>query len=81
LEASSLGDDLWTSSSRGLRLAATAAYFADALRQGDDRRTRLPGSLPLSELGVRADELASGTADRAVRGLAEAIETATGLMR
>ncbi|MFF1449419.1 von Willebrand factor type A domain-containing protein [Streptomyces sp. NPDC058274] len=79
LEASSLGDDLWTSSSPGLRLAATAAYFADALRQGDDRWERLPGSLPLSELGARADELANTTEDKAVRGLADAIDTATGL--
>ncbi|MFD5077976.1 von Willebrand factor type A domain-containing protein [Streptomyces sp. NPDC058371] len=81
LEASSLGDDLWTSSSPGLRLAATAAYFADALRHGDNRWTRLPGSLPLGELGAHADELANRSEDRAVRELADAIETATRLKR
>ncbi|MFJ2826953.1 von Willebrand factor type A domain-containing protein [Streptomyces sp. NPDC087263] len=78
LEAGALDDRLWTSSD-GLQVAAVAAYFADALRQGDERWTRLPGSLPLSELGSRADELAHSTEDKAVRELADAIETATGM--
>ncbi|MFC9845276.1 von Willebrand factor type A domain-containing protein [Streptomyces sp. NPDC060223] len=80
LEAADLDDNLWTSSD-GLQVAAVAAYFADALRQGDDRWTRLPGSLPLSELSSRADELADSTEDKAVRELAEAIGTAAGMRR
>ncbi|MFJ4831679.1 von Willebrand factor type A domain-containing protein [Streptomyces sp. NPDC088747] len=80
LEAGSLDDDLWNSSDR-FQVTAVAAYFADALRQGDNRWTRLPGSLPLPELRSRADELASDTGDRAVRELADAIERATGMRR
>ncbi|MFF1679338.1 von Willebrand factor type A domain-containing protein [Streptomyces sp. NPDC058256] len=76
VEATALERSLWNSSDR-FQVTAVAAYFADALRQGDDRWPRLPGSLPLSELESRADELANSTEDKAVRELADAIEAAT----
>ncbi|MFI6486500.1 von Willebrand factor type A domain-containing protein [Streptomyces sp. NPDC050564] len=78
LETGSLDDDLWTSS-HGLQVAATAAYFADALRQGDHRWTDLPARPPLSELAVHADKLATATEDTELRRLADAIRQATRL--
>ena len=59
-----------------LQVTAVAAYFADALRKGDDDRTPLPGAPSLGELADRADELADTTEDKAVRQLAEAIDQA-----
>ena len=70
IEASALDTDVWRSN-RGLQLTATAAYFADALRQG-----ALPGAPTLSQLASRADKLARVTEDKDVRRLAEAIRRA-----
>ncbi|MFC9612591.1 von Willebrand factor type A domain-containing protein [Streptomyces sp. NPDC056938] len=70
IEASALDTDVWRSN-RGLQLTATAAYFADALRQG-----ALPGAPALSQLASRADKLARVTEDKDVRRLAEAIRRA-----
>ncbi|MBW8801282.1 MAG: VWA domain-containing protein, partial [Streptomyces sp.] len=55
---------------------AVAAYFADALRRGDDRWSPLPGAPRLRELADRADRLADITQDRAVRQLADTIRQA-----
>lgn len=70
IEASALDTDVWRSN-HGLQLAATAAYFADALRQGV-----LPGAPTLPQLASRADQLARTTGDKGVRQLAEAIRRA-----
>ncbi|WP_031478656.1 vWA domain-containing protein [Streptomyces bicolor] len=78
LETGSLEDSVWGASPR-FQVTATAAYFADALRLGDDRRTALPGSTHLGELADRADELATTTEDEEVAGLAEAIHRASDL--
>ncbi|MFB8249621.1 VWA domain-containing protein [Streptomyces sp. NPDC001046] len=76
LETDALGDDVW-GAGRGLRTAATAAYFADALRRGE---AALPGAPRLGRLADRADDLADRTEDGDVRRLAEAIRTAHRLM-
>ncbi|MEU8850496.1 von Willebrand factor type A domain-containing protein [Streptomyces sp. NPDC048564] len=78
LETGSLQDSVWNASPR-FQVTATAAYFADALRLGDDRRPSLPGATRLPELADRADELAATTEDSAVRHLATAIHQATNL--
>ncbi|WP_328881546.1 vWA domain-containing protein [Streptomyces sp. NBC_00299] len=78
LETGSLEDSVWNASPR-FQVTATAAYFADALRLGDDRRPSLPGATRLPELADRADELATTTEDTAVRHLATAIHQATNL--
>ncbi|MGW6139716.1 YfbK domain-containing protein [Streptomyces sp. NPDC055144] len=70
IEASALDTDVWRSK-QGLQLAATAAYFADALRQG-----ALPGAPTLPQLASHADKLARSTEDKDVRQLAEAIRRA-----
>ncbi|MYS92581.1 MULTISPECIES: vWA domain-containing protein [Streptomyces] len=76
LETGALHDSLRAAPSR-FQVTAVAAYFADALRSGDDRYHRLPGApVPLAELAGRARALAGTTDDRAVRELAEAIEQA-----
>ncbi|WP_055525691.1 vWA domain-containing protein [Streptomyces graminilatus] len=75
LEAESVDKALWDAPPR-LQVTAVAAYFADALRRGDDHWTRLPGAPSLSELAHKADELADKTEDKAVGRLAEAIEQA-----
>lgn len=75
LEAGSLHDDLGTSP-EGLQVAAVAAYFADALRQGDGRGSALPGRVSLHELAGRAEDLARDREDKELHGLAEAIEAA-----
>ncbi|MFI7414743.1 von Willebrand factor type A domain-containing protein [Streptomyces sp. NPDC049627] len=72
LETGSLHDSLGDASPR-FQVTATAAYFADALRDGDDRWSSLPGAPSLRELEKRAAELAKETEDREVRQLAEAI--------
>ncbi|MFC5217190.1 vWA domain-containing protein [Streptomyces coerulescens] len=75
LESGSLQDSVWSASTR-FQVTATAAYFADALRLGDDRWSALPGSSHLGELAEHADELASTTEDKDVRDLADAIHRA-----
>ncbi|MFF3820996.1 von Willebrand factor type A domain-containing protein [Streptomyces bluensis] len=74
LEARSLHEGLSTSP-EGLRVAAVAAYFADALRQGHSRGT-LPGQPSLRQLADRAEELAHNREDKDLHGLAEAIRVA-----
>ncbi|MFE7902810.1 von Willebrand factor type A domain-containing protein [Streptomyces sp. NPDC057424] len=76
LETDSLDDSVW-SANRGLRTAATAAYFADALRRVD---SDLPDAPRLDELAGHADDLADHTESEEIRRLAEAIETAHRLM-
>ncbi|WP_406167851.1 VWA domain-containing protein [Streptomyces canus] len=75
LESDTLADSLGSASPR-LQVTAVAAYFADALRRGDDRWSPLPGAPRLSELADRADTLADITEDRAVRQLADTIRQA-----
>ncbi|MEU0386334.1 vWA domain-containing protein [Streptomyces chartreusis] len=76
LETDALHDSLRAAPSR-FQVTAVAAYFADALRSGDDRYHRLPGApAPLAELADHARALAGTTKDGAVRELAEAIEQA-----
>ncbi|MEH0423516.1 vWA domain-containing protein [Streptomyces sp. B21-083] len=75
LESGSLHESLWDAPSR-LQVAAVAAYFADALRKGDDQWTTLPDAPALSELAEKADKLAEKTEDEAIRRLAEAIDQA-----
>ncbi|MFF5518207.1 vWA domain-containing protein [Streptomyces coeruleorubidus] len=76
LETDALHDALRAAPSR-FQVTAVAAYFADALRSGDDRHRRLPGApVPFAELADRARALAGATEDGAVRELAEAIEQA-----
>ncbi|MHA5048728.1 vWA domain-containing protein [Streptomyces sp. SD15] len=78
LETGSLDDGLWTSPTR-FQVDAVAAYFADALRTGDNRWNPLPGALPLHELADRAHRVATATEDTQVRDLANAIEQASEL--
>ncbi|NUT26376.1 MAG: DUF3520 domain-containing protein [Streptomyces sp.] len=78
LETDSLEDSVRRASPR-FQVTATAAYFADALRRGDDRWTSLPGTTDLDELADRADELATTTEDEEVRRLADAIGRASEL--
>ncbi|MEU0196862.1 MULTISPECIES: von Willebrand factor type A domain-containing protein [unclassified Streptomyces] len=75
LEADALDASVW-SASRGLKTAATAAYFADAL--GHDGPA-LPGAPRLGELSEHADDLADRTEDEELRRLADAIGTANRL--
>lgn len=72
VETTGLRDSVWEAAPR-FQVTAVAAYFADALRQGDDRWSTLPGDPGLGELKDRADELAKRTEDRDVRLLADAI--------
>jgi Ca-activated chloride channel family protein len=76
LESRSLDDSLWSASPR-LQVTAVAAYFADALRRGDERWDSLPGAPSVHELAERADDLADTTEDQAVRGLADTIGRAS----
>ncbi|MFE5394945.1 von Willebrand factor type A domain-containing protein [Streptomyces sp. NPDC056568] len=76
VETGGLDDSVWEAD-RGLRVTATAAYFADALRSsGDDRYGSLPGAPGLGRLAEHAGALADRTGDEDVRRLAEAIATA-----
>lgn len=75
VESDALDDSVWESG-RGLRVTATAAYFADALRSPEGDGGSLPGAPGLAELSERADGLADRTEDGDVRELAEAIEEA-----
>ncbi|MFL4904237.1 vWA domain-containing protein [Streptomyces sp. MMS24-I2-30] len=72
LEAGALQGSVWSAAPR-FQVAAVAAYFADALRTGEDRSGRLPGAPGADALRVHADELAGSTEDGAVRDLATAI--------
>ncbi|MEV8125326.1 von Willebrand factor type A domain-containing protein [Streptomyces sp. NPDC085944] len=75
VETDALDGSVWEAG-RGLRVTATAAYFADALRSSEGDRSSLPGAPGLAELSERADGLADRTEDEDVRELAEAIEEA-----
>ena len=78
VESDALDDSVWESG-RGLRVTATAAYFADALRSPGGDGGSLPGAPGLSELSERADGLADRTENADLRELAEAIEEANRL--
>ncbi|MFE5185375.1 von Willebrand factor type A domain-containing protein [Streptomyces sp. NPDC056628] len=78
IETGALEDSVWSASPR-FQVTATAAYFADALRAGDDRPGSLPGRVGLGELAERADELGSVTEDQDVARLADAIRRASRL--
>ncbi|MEU8599674.1 vWA domain-containing protein [Streptomyces parvulus] len=81
VETGDLGDSVWEAD-RGLRVTATAAYFADALRSSPPSRGSLPGApglAELAELAERAGSPAGRTEDEEVRRLAEAIRTANRL--
>lgn len=78
VETGDLGDSVWEAD-RGLRVTATAAYFADALRSSPPSRGSLPGAPGLAELAERAGSPAGRTEDEEVRRLAEAIRTANRL--
>ncbi|MFM9592906.1 YfbK domain-containing protein [Streptomyces scabiei] len=80
LEASALHGNLWSASPHGLRVAATAAYFADFLRREPGGWTPLPTRPTLRELSSRADALARDREDADLHALAEAIRTAEELM-
>ncbi|GAA3825007.1 VWA domain-containing protein [Streptomyces coacervatus] len=75
LETDALHYSLRDASPR-FQVTAVAAYFADALRQGDDRWNFLPGDPGLGELQDRAEQLAKKTEDKDVQQLADAIEQA-----
>ncbi|MER6422327.1 von Willebrand factor type A domain-containing protein [Streptomyces sp. NPDC001137] len=75
LETGALSDSLREASPR-FQVTAVAAYFADALRQGDERRRALPGDPGLGELHARAEQLSKKTEDKDVQQLAEAIDQA-----
>ncbi|MFK4106503.1 von Willebrand factor type A domain-containing protein [Streptomyces sp. NPDC019531] len=75
LETDSLDNSLWSTSPR-FQVTAVAAYFADALRSGDDRWDSLPGACGFTELAERSEELAKKTEDNDVRQLAETIDQA-----
>ncbi|GGQ01521.1 von Willebrand factor type A domain-containing protein [Streptomyces mutabilis] len=70
-----LGDSVWDAD-RGLRVTATAAYFAEALRSPYDGDGALPGAPPLGDLAERAEALADRTEDPDVRQLATAVRQA-----
>ncbi|MCH0564909.1 VWA domain-containing protein [Streptomyces sp. MUM 2J] len=76
LETGSLTDDVWRASPR-FQVAATAAYFADALRSPDPRHGTLPGAPALDRLAEHADRLARTTEDEDVRRLGDAIRQAS----
>ncbi|MGW2719014.1 YfbK domain-containing protein [Streptomyces sp. NPDC001492] len=72
LETGALSDSLREASPR-FQVTAVAAYFADALRQGDEHWRSLPGDPGLSELRARAEQLSKKTEDKDVQQLADAI--------
>ncbi|MEV8015089.1 von Willebrand factor type A domain-containing protein [Streptomyces sp. NPDC086554] len=88
IESGDLDGRLWEANG-GLRTAAVAAYFADALRQGTSRQTEppmststgsptwqpLPGAPSLAELARRAEELTSDD-DKSLRDLTAAVRQA-----
>ncbi|MFB7336527.1 von Willebrand factor type A domain-containing protein [Streptomyces adustus] len=78
LETGSLARSVWSASPR-FQVTATAAYFADALRKGDDRWSSLPGAPSLGELRRRSARLATTTEDADVAQLGESIAAAARL--
>ncbi|MFD9000426.1 von Willebrand factor type A domain-containing protein [Streptomyces sp. NPDC059582] len=78
LETGSLGRSVWSAGPR-FQVTAVAAYFADALRAGDDRWSSLPGAPSLDELARRSARLASITEDDDVAQLGTAIASAARL--
>lgn len=78
LETDSVGRSVWSAGPR-FQVTAVAAYFADALRAGDDRWSSLPGAPSLDELARRSDRLASITEDDDVARLGTAIASAARL--
>ncbi|MFF8397287.1 von Willebrand factor type A domain-containing protein [Streptomyces sp. NPDC016172] len=80
LETRALHNGLRTSPV-GLQVAAVAAYFADTLRSGGDRRPALQGRPSLRQLADWTEDLARGHEDEDLRGLAAAIEAADGAHR
>ncbi|TXS40453.1 VWA domain-containing protein [Streptomyces sp. uw30] len=79
VETGALQDSVWSASPR-FQVTATAAYFADALRLGDDRWSALPAAPSLHDLEEHAEDLARETEDGEVSQLAETIGRARGLM-
>lgn len=75
VETGALHRDLPSAPAR-FQVAATAAYFADALRAADDRFGTLPGAPSLTELGRTARTLAKRTEDPEVGRLADTIDLA-----
>ncbi|MFH9858364.1 von Willebrand factor type A domain-containing protein [Streptomyces sp. NPDC017202] len=75
VETDALHADLPSAPAR-FQVAATAAYFADALRSGDDRFGTLPDAPSLTELGRTARTLAKRTEDPEVGRLADTIDLA-----
>ncbi|MFJ8144725.1 von Willebrand factor type A domain-containing protein [Streptomyces sp. NPDC096048] len=77
VETGALADSVW-GADRGLRVTATAAYFADALRSpyDGDGDGALPGAPHLGALAERAGALADRTEDPDVRQLATAVRQA-----
>ncbi|MEU9336768.1 von Willebrand factor type A domain-containing protein [Streptomyces sp. NPDC048290] len=80
LEAADLADGVGSASDR-FQVTAVAAYFADALRHGDDRWSPLPGAPALDDLAGIAHDLAEDTEDEAVGDLAESVDRAARLLR
>ncbi|MEU9382416.1 von Willebrand factor type A domain-containing protein [Streptomyces sp. NPDC048279] len=75
VETSALRDSVWTASPR-FQVAAVAAYFADALANGE---YDMPGAPSLTKLRSRATTLARVTEDKDVAELSTAISEATPL--
>ncbi|MFH0519536.1 von Willebrand factor type A domain-containing protein [Streptomyces sp. M41] len=79
LETGALHESLGDASAK-FQVTATAAYFADALRQEDSGRTPLPGAPSLHDLEEHTEGLARRTQDTDVRELAETIGRAADLL-
>ena len=73
METGALHDSVWTASPR-FQVTAVAAYFADALADGE---YDMPGSPGLGKLRARAAALARTTEDKDVADLARAIQEAS----
>ncbi|MER6082571.1 von Willebrand factor type A domain-containing protein [Streptomyces sp. NPDC001833] len=72
METNALHDDVWSASPR-FQVTAVAAYFADALADGE---YDIPGAPSLTRLQSRASTLARTTEDKDVSDLATAIREA-----
>ncbi|MGW1619223.1 YfbK domain-containing protein [Streptomyces sp. NPDC002172] len=75
METNALHDDVWSASPR-FQVTAVAAYFADALADGE---YDMPGAPSLTKLRSRAAALAEVTEDKEVAELSTAIGEATPL--
>ncbi|WP_406436163.1 von Willebrand factor type A domain-containing protein [Streptomyces sp. NBC_00631] len=73
METDALHDDVWSASPR-FQVTAAAAYFADALADGE---YDMPGAPTLTKLRSRATALAEVTEDKDVSDLATAIREAS----